>query len=79
MNLKHLLAKYNFMEQHNLHKKAALEHIDYKDITSLSNYINPHARMNSRRRTGFSAKGQRNFATAIKRARFMGLLPYVSR
>ncbi len=66
-------------QQHNLHKKAALEHIDYKDITSLANNINPHARMNSRRRTGFSAKAQRDFARAIKRARFMALMPYISR
>ncbi len=66
------------MEQRNLHKKATLEHIDYKDITSLANYINPHARMNSRRRTGFSAKAQRDFARAIKRARFMALMPYIS-
>ncbi len=62
----------------NLHKKAALEHIDYKDITSLGNNINPHARMNSRRRTGFSAKAQRDFARSIKRARFMALMPYIS-
>jgi small subunit ribosomal protein S18 len=67
------------MEQHNLHKKAALEHIDYKDIMSLGNHVNPHARMNNRRRTGFSAKAQRDFARAIKRARFMALMPYISR
>ena len=65
------------MEQHNLHKKAALEHIDYKDITRLSAYINPHARMLSRKRTGFSAKAQRDFARSIKRARFMALMPYI--
>ena len=65
------------MEQHNLHKKATLEHIDYKDITSLGAYVNPHARMFNRRRTGFSAKSQRDFARAIKRARFMALMPYI--
>lgn len=65
------------MEQHNLHKKAALEHIDYKDITSLSAYLNPHARMFSRRRSGFSAKAQRDFARAVKRSRFMALMPYI--
>ena len=52
-------------------------HVDYKDITSLKNHINPHARMMSRKRTGMSAKGQRNFARAIKRARFMALVPYI--
>lgn len=65
------------MEQHNLHKKDAIEHIDYKDITSLEAHVNPHARMMSRRRTGFSAKAQRDFARSIKRARFMALMPYI--
>ncbi len=65
------------MEQHNLHKKAALEHIDYKDITKLGTFVNPHARMFSRRRSGFSAKAQRDFARAIKRSRFMALMPYI--
>jgi len=63
--------------EHNLHKKVALEHIDYKDITRLSNHVNPHARMNSRKRTGFTAKAQRDFARATKRARFMALMPYI--
>lgn len=66
------------MEQQDLHKKTALEHIDYKDINRLSAFVNPHARMYNRRRTGFSAKAQRNFAKAIKRARFMALMPYLS-
>jgi small subunit ribosomal protein S18 len=72
-----LPAKRNTMEQHNLHKKDALEHIDYKDINKLGAYVNPHARMFSRRRSGFSAKAQRDFARAIKRSRFMALTPYI--
>ncbi len=52
--------------------------IDYKDITRLKTYINPHSRMYNRKRTGMTAKAQRNFARAIKRARFMALVPYVS-
>ncbi|MAZ29695.1 30S ribosomal protein S18 [bacterium] len=55
-----------------------VNHIDYKDIIRLKNHINPHARMYSRRRTGFTAKQQRDFARATKRARFMALMPYVS-
>ncbi|MFT7645006.1 MAG: small subunit ribosomal protein S18 [Candidatus Paceibacteria bacterium] len=55
---------------------APMHHVDYKDITSLKSNINPHARIMSRKRTGMSAKGQRNFARAIKRARFMALMPY---
>lgn len=52
-------------------------HIDYKDIVRLGAHVNPHARMMSRRRTRLTAKGQRNFATAVKRARFMALMPYI--
>ena len=59
-------------------KVQTVNHIDYKDIARLQNYINPHARMNGRRRTGFTAKQQRDFARAIKRARFMALMPFVS-
>lgn len=58
-------------------KNEPLNHIDYKDITRLAALVNPHARMMSRRRTGLTAKGQRNFATAVKRARFMALMPYI--
>ena len=65
------------MEQHNLHKKSAIEHIDYKDVTRLGAYVNPHSRMFNRRRTGFSAKSQRDFAQAVKRARFLALMPYI--
>lgn len=60
------------------HQKQPITHIDYKDITRLKNHVNPHARMMSRRRTGFTAKAQRDFATATKRARFMALMPYIS-
>jgi small subunit ribosomal protein S18 len=65
------------VEKHNLHKKARVEHIDYKDITRLSALVNPHARIMSRRRTGFTARAQRDLAIAIKRARFMALMPYI--
>lgn len=65
------------MEQHNIHKKTPVEHIDYKDITRLGAHVNPHARIINRRRTGFSAKAQRDLAQAVKRARFMALMPYI--
>ncbi len=56
-----------------------IKHIDYKDVDLLKKFLNPHARIISRKRTGVTAKHQRNLATAVKRARFMGLLPFVSR
>ncbi len=55
-----------------------IKHIDYKDIELLKKFINPHARIMKRKRSNICSKHQRAFALAIKRARFMGLLPYVS-
>ena len=59
-------------------KTIVIEHFDYKDVAKLKSHINPHARMMSRKRTGLNASEQRSFAQAIKRARFMALVPYVS-
>ena len=59
-------------------KKDTRTHIDYKDIVRLRTLVNPHARMMNRRRTGLKASEQRNFATAVKRARFMALMPYIA-
>lgn len=56
-----------------------IQHIDYKDVDLLKKFLNPHARLMSRKRTGTTAKNQRTLAEAVKRARFMALLPYVSR
>jgi small subunit ribosomal protein S18 len=56
-----------------------IDHIDYKDVDTLRKFINQHARIQGRRRTGAPARFQRELSTAVKRARFMGLLPYVSR
>lgn len=53
-------------------------HFDYKDVDRLQANLNPHARMFNRRRTGLSAKEQRDFARAVKRSRFMALIPYVN-
>ena len=56
-----------------------IKYIDYKDVELLRKFLNPHARIISKKRTGITAKHQRNLAMAIKRSRFMGLLPFVSR
>jgi len=52
--------------------------IDYKDVELLKKFLNPHARILSRKKSGLSAKNQRHVALAVKRARFIGLLPFVS-
>jgi small subunit ribosomal protein S18 len=54
-----------------------IQHIDYKEVEVLKKFLNPHGRIQSRKRTGLSAKHQRELAKAIKRARFLGLLPYI--
>ena len=51
--------------------------VDYKDIELLKKMINRHGKIVSRRKTGCTALSQHNVAMAIKRARFMALLPYV--
>ncbi|HXK31656.1 MAG TPA: 30S ribosomal protein S18 [Candidatus Paceibacterota bacterium] len=56
-----------------------ISHIDYKDIETLKRFLNPHGKIMPRRRTGLSAAGQRSLAQAVKRARFMALLPYIVR
>jgi small subunit ribosomal protein S18 len=67
------MKKQCYFNQHNI------KYIDYKDTELLKRFINPHGRMISRKRTGITAKYQRQLSTAIKRARFMGLLPYVAK
>lgn len=56
-----------------------VQHIDYKDVEILKKFVNPNAKIMGKRRTGVSAKNQRKLANAIKRARFMGLLPYIAK
>ena len=56
-----------------------IDFIDYKNVDLLKKFLNPHARILGKKRTGISAKHQRLIANAIKRARFLALLPYVAR
>lgn len=51
--------------------------VDYKDLDLLSKLTNRHGRIVSRRKTGCHAASQHAVAKAIKRARFMGLMPYI--
>ncbi|MEM9187427.1 MAG: 30S ribosomal protein S18 [Planctomycetota bacterium] len=52
-------------------------YVDYKDIDLLSKLTNRHGRIVSRRKSGCHAASQHAVAKAIKRARFMALMPYV--
>jgi len=51
--------------------------IDYKDVRLLSRFLSERGKIVPSRITAVSAKKQRELATAIKRARFLALLPYV--
>ena len=56
-----------------------IKHIDYKDVEILKKFLGPTAKILSRRRSGLSAHNQRQVSQAVKRSRFMGLLPYVAK
>lgn len=55
-----------------------IEYVDYKDVDLLSRFVSDRGRILPRRVTGTYAKNQRKVTKAIKRARFMGLLPFVT-
>lgn len=58
--------------------KAGFEYIDYKNVDALNRFINDQGKILPRRVTGTSARHQRQLSTAVKRARFLALIPYVS-
>ncbi|MEK7542772.1 MAG: 30S ribosomal protein S18 [Patescibacteria group bacterium] len=56
-----------------------IKDIDYRDIELLRRFVSSQGKIIDPRHTGVSAKFQRKLARAIKRARIMGLLPFVGR
>jgi small subunit ribosomal protein S18 len=58
--------------------KDGTVYVDYKDTESLKKLLSGNGKIQGRKRTGATAMEQRMIATAVKRSRFMGLLPYVS-
>lgn len=56
--------------------KEGIQEIDYKDIQILKNYITENGKIVPSRITGTCAKYQRQLSKAIKRARYLSLLPY---
>ena len=52
-------------------------YVDYKDVELLKKMVNRHGRIVGRRKTGCTAVSQHAVTKAVKRARFMALLPYV--
>ena len=59
-------------------KKAGIKYVDYKDPEFLKKFLNEQGKILPRRITGTSLKFQRKVAQAVKRARQIALLPYVT-
>lgn len=55
-----------------------IDHIDYKDTARLRKYVSERSKILPKRITGTCAKHQRQLTTAIKRARQIAILPYIS-
>lgn len=59
-------------------KKYGIKYIDYKDAEFLKKFLNDQGKLLPRRITGNSLKYQRKVADAVKKARQMAILPYVT-
>lgn len=53
-----------------------IDHIDYKDLDTLKEFVSENGKVIPSRITGTKARYQRQLATAIKRARYLALIPY---
>jgi small subunit ribosomal protein S18 len=59
-------------------KKNGIKYIDYNDANFLLKFVNEQGKILTRRLTGTSIKFQKKVSQAVKRARHIGLLPYVT-
>lgn len=59
-------------------KKDIVTYFDYRDVKTLQRYVNAYGQIEPVGKTGLSVKQQRQLATAIKRARHLALLPFVT-
>jgi small subunit ribosomal protein S18 len=59
--------------------KRNIEEINFRDTESLSRYVSRSGKIKPKTKTGACSRHQREIATAIKRARIMGLLPFVAK
>lgn len=58
--------------------REKIDVVDYKDVRSLQKLSTPQGKLLSRKRTGNCATHQRQVKAAVKRARFLALLPYIA-
>ena len=59
-------------------KKAGIKYVDYKDAEFLKKFLNEQGKLLPRRLTGTSQKYEKKVATAVKRARHLAMLPFVT-
>ncbi len=59
-------------------KKSGIKYVDYKDPEFLKKFLNEQGKILPRRLTGTSQKFQKKVATAVKRARHLAILPFVT-
>ena len=57
--------------------ESGVDYVDYKDTETLRRLLSANGKMHGRKRNSVSAMHQRMISKAVKRARFMALLPYV--
>lgn len=67
------------LTQHCFFCSQNLQYVDYKEVELLKRFSSAQGKVIDPRHTGVCAKHQRRLAQAIKRARFMALLPFVRR
>lgn len=73
-------ARFSPVQKSSVTVKSAEDvlYVDWKDVENLRKLMSPNGKILGRKRLGTSAREQRMLAAAIKRARFMSLLPYTS-
>jgi len=54
-----------------------IDHVDYKDVNTLRQFLTDRGKIRSRRQTATCAQHQRQLARAVKRARHLAMLPFV--
>ncbi len=67
-----------FPKKKKWNQSESFKHIDYKDVRFLSRFTTERGKILPRRITGLNAQQQRAVTRAIKRARSMSILPYIS-
>ena len=68
----------NTKKKYCMFKRSGIKYVDYKDSDFLLRFVNDQGKILPRRLTGTSLKYQRKVSVAIKRARHLGLMPYVA-